>query len=246
MFELSLFGIITGFISGFFGVGGGMVLVPMLLYSGFVMKEAVSISIMQMVFSSIYGSFLNFKHNKSILKDGVIIGIGGFIGGLQNSIVHNLVSNKFLESLFIFIVIFAIYRIAFSSPHGDESRKFHNKALLFFIGFIIGVIAMSIGVGGSVMLTPILVGYLFYNIKDASSLGLFFVIFSSIAGFLSLSFAGEMLYSEGLLVGIASLVGVYMGVKVKQLVNIKNYKFFILLLNVSILCFMLYKYFFIH
>ena len=47
--ELLFFGILTGIISGFFGVGGGMVLVPMLLISGFLMKEAVSISIMQMV-----------------------------------------------------------------------------------------------------------------------------------------------------------------------------------------------------
>lgn len=54
MFELAAFGVITGLISGFFGVGGGMILVPLLLVSGYVMKEAVAISIMQMVFSSIY------------------------------------------------------------------------------------------------------------------------------------------------------------------------------------------------
>jgi uncharacterized membrane protein YfcA len=215
----------------------------MLLYTGFVMKEAVAISIMQMVFSSIYGSFLNYKQNKNLLKDGFIIGFGGFIGGFMNSFVHKLVTNEFLEVLFIAIVIFSIYRIAFSSPHGDESKKFHNTPLLFIIGFVIGMIAMSIGVGGAVMLTPILVGYLYYNIKDASSLGLFFVVFSSIAGFLSLSFAGEMLYSEGTTVGLASLIGVYFGVKLKQIVNIKNFKNFVLALNISILCFMLYKFF---
>lgn len=66
-FELAFFGIATGFTSGFFGVGGGMVLVPMLLMYGFVMKEAVAISIMQMVFSSIYGSFLNAKKKLKML-----------------------------------------------------------------------------------------------------------------------------------------------------------------------------------
>ena len=54
---LVLFGIITGFVSGFFGVGGGMVLSSMYYFLyGFDMKSSVAISIMQMVFSSIYGT----------------------------------------------------------------------------------------------------------------------------------------------------------------------------------------------
>ena len=64
--ELLAFGLITGFTSGFFGIGGGSILIPMLLVAGFAMKEAVAISIMQMVFSSIYGSFLN---SKKIIKE---------------------------------------------------------------------------------------------------------------------------------------------------------------------------------
>ena len=126
---------------------------------------------------------------------------------------------------------------------GNETKKSQNKIVLFGIGFIIGAIAMSIGVGGSVMLTPLLVGYLFYNLKDASSLGLFFVIFSSVAGFISLSLVGEMLYSEGLIVGIGSLVGVYFGIKMKQIVHIDNYKKYLLALNSFILIGMIYNIF---
>ena len=228
--ELSLFGILTGFIAGFFGVGGGMILIPMLLWAGFIMKDAVSISIMQMVFSSVYGSFLNYKKNKTLLKDGLIIGFGGFLGGLQNGFIHQIVSNRFLEYIFIIIVMFSIYKISTSSTKNSSSTKTHNKILLFFVGFIIGMFAMSIGVGGSVLLTPILATYLLYNLKDASSLGLFFVIFSSIAGFISLSLAGKMLYFEGLTVGLASLIGVYFGIKVKNIVKMKNYKNYILFL----------------
>lgn len=242
IFELIFFGTLTGFISGFFGVGGGMVLVPLLLFASFDMKQAVAISIMQMVFSSIFGSFLNFRNNLLKIKEGLIIGLGGFLGGLQSSLILKTLSSQTLKYLFIVVVIFAIYKVGFTKVSDTPSlAKKHNPFMLFVIGLIIGMIAMSIGVGGSIMLTPILVGFLYYNIKEATSLALFFIIFSSVAGFISLSWSGQMLFYEGTIVGIASLIGVYFGIKAKAITNIKSYKHYTLAMYSVILFSMLYK-----
>ena len=238
---LVLLGILTGLMSGFFGVGGGTILVPLLLLYGFEMKSAVAISIMQMIFSSIYGSFLNSRKNKEILKDGVTIGMGGFLGGSLSGIIVPNVPGIYLKYIFIVVIIFSIYRVAITSTSTPSGTKTRNKFVLIFVGFIIGMIAMSIGIGGSVILAPILVGYMLYNLKDAASLGLFFVIFSSIAGFISLSLAGHMHYEEGLIVGLASLIGVYVGIKLKNIINIKYYKQLMLFLYSIILVSVIYK-----
>ena len=149
--ELAIFGIITGFSSGFFGIGGGTILVPMLLMVGFVMKEAVAISIMQMVFSSIYGSFLNAKKAKDVVKDGTIIGIGGSIGGIASGYIVPSVSNEFLQYLFIAILIFSIFRIFYSPAIQNSKSQTKSTFILLVIGFFIGILAMSIGVGGSIL-----------------------------------------------------------------------------------------------
>ena len=222
--ELALFGIITGFTSGFFGIGGGTILVPLLLATGFVMKEAVAISIMQMVFSSIYGSFLNAKKAKDVIKDGVILGIGGSIGGLVSGYIVPNISNESLQYLFIAILIFSIIKIFYSPAIHINEKQTKSVFVLLLIGAGIGILAMSIGVGGSILLTPILVGYLKYDLKAAAALGLFFVIFSSIAGFISTSYHGQMLFVEGATVGIGSLIGVYFGIKVKDIVDIERAK----------------------
>ena len=234
-FELAIFGIITGLTSGFFGVGGGMVLVPILLVYGFVMKEAVAISIMQMVFSSIYGSFLN------VIKDGTILGIGGSLGGIASGYMLSSISNESLQYLFISILIFSILRIFYSPAIQTEEKQNKNSFILLFIGFCIGILAMSIGVGGSILLTPILVGFLKYDLKAATALGLFFVIFSSVGGFISSSYHGQMLFVEGTTVGIGSLIGVYFGTKLKDIVKATSYKKYVLTLYILVLIAMLYK-----
>lgn len=241
MIDFALFGIVTGFLSGFFGIGGGTILVPLLLLAGLDMKNAVAVSIMQMVFSSIYGSFLNFKTNKTILKDGITIGLGGFLGGSLSGIFVSYVQGDVLKYIFLSVILFTIYRIATSKDQERNRKPVKNNFILIFIGFVIGLIAMSIGVGGSIMLTPILAGYMYYNLKDASSLGLFFVIFSSIAGFLSHSLSGHMLYYEGAVVGLFSLIGVYFGIKGKNITKTASYKRLTLSLYVIILLAMLYK-----
>jgi uncharacterized membrane protein YfcA len=241
MYEYIAFGIIAGFVGGFFGVGGGMILVPMLLFSDFSMKQAVSISVMQMVFTSIFGSFINYKKNKNILKDGLLLGFGGFGGGLFSGIIVSIINNQTLSYIFMSIVLFAIYRIGKTSTINSKKQIKTSAFYLIVTGFFIGSIAMSIGVGGSVMLIPILVSFLYYDFKHASSLGLFFVVFSSTAGFISLSLANQMLYKEGAIIGCASLIGVYLGIITKNNTNIKSYKFYILSLYILIFASMVIK-----
>lgn len=235
MITLALLGAFTGLTAGFFGIGGGTILVPLLLLYGFDMKTAVAISIMQMVFSSLFGSFINSRKNNAVLKDGIVLGIGGFFGGALSGLIVPNIDGIYLKYLFLFVILFAIYRVAITASEHTKEVKSHSKAALVILGFCVGMVAMSIGVGGALILTPILVSFMYYNLKDAASLGLFFVIFSSIAGFISLSLAGHMPFYDGTIVGVASLVGVYLGIKLKEIVPIKSYKRLILLLYISVL-----------
>jgi len=242
MFELALLGVFVGTASGFFGIGGGTILVPALLMLGIDTKIAIGISVVQMVFSSIFGSYLNNKKGTLDIVMVSTIGVGGFLGAQLSGTITSSFSDRTLESIFLAFALFALLRLFFKTNEHKETREV-NKVVLFFVGFIIGVISMTIGVGGSLLLVPILVGFLHIPLKKATSAGLFFVVFSSVSGLISHSLKGHVDYESGVIVGIASLLGVYMGIYFKHKVDVVIQKQLLIFFYLSIVAYLTYRIF---
>ncbi|MCD6173768.1 MAG: sulfite exporter TauE/SafE family protein [Sulfurimonas sp.] len=218
MIELIFLGSFVGLLSGFFGIGGGTILVPLLLMLGYETKIAIGISVVQMVFSSAFGSYLNNKKGLLDVPMVVIIGVGGFIGALLSGFITSSFNDDTLEFIFLSFAIFALIRMFFKSKEYREQIEV-SKLVLLTIGILLGAMSMTIGVGGSIILVPILVGFLHVPLKKAISAGLFFVVFSSVAGLISHAIVGHVDYESGVIIGLASLIGVYVGIHLKDKVG---------------------------
>jgi len=80
-----------------------------------------------------------------------------------------------------------------------------------------------------------------YDLKQATSIGLFFVIFTSISSF-SISFSSNyILIKYGLIIGILSLIGVFIGIKYKNMIKLELYRKYILYFYIILLILMSYK-----
>ena len=243
MIELIALGLMTGFLSGFFGIGGGTILVPLLLLAGYETKIAIGISVVQMIFSSLFGSYLNNKKGTLDLKLVTFIGLGGFAGAQFSGLITSGLSDKSLEFIFLGFAFFALVRL-FMKTSADEVQKDDvNPVVLITIGFVLGVVSMAIGVGGSIILTPILVGFFHFPLKKAISAGLFFVVFSSASGAISHFMHGHVDVKSGLIVGLASLVGVYIGVMKKDTISQTMQKKLIVFFYLCIVAYMFYRVF---
>ncbi len=238
--ELLVLGVIVGFLSGFFGVGGGTILVPMLLALGYDTKVAIGIAVVQMVFSSIYGSYLNKKNGSLDFSIVLYLGIGGFIGAMLSGGLAAYFSDTTLEVIFLLFAIFALVRLFYKVKEHKEQKSV-NKVLLLLIGLGVGLVSMTIGVGGSILIVPILVGFLHVDLKKSISAGLFFVVFSSIAGFGSHYLNGHIDLTIGLIVGLSSLLGVYYGIEQKQKVSLGLQRKLIVLFYVVVVSYLTYR-----
>lgn len=221
--ELALLGIGVGTLSGFFGIGGGTVSIPILLYLGFGIKEAIGISVTQMVAGSLMAAWIHHKKQTYVVKEVKYFGYGGIFGAIAGGFMIKILDATVLEWLFLSIVAFTLGRLAFSSP-APTRPEVVNRPLYSMIGGGIGMFSGMLGVGGSILMTPILVSFMGFPIKKASAVGLFFVMFTSVSAFGTLLWLGMINLHAGLIMALSSLVGIMMGIWLLNRVKVTHYK----------------------
>lgn len=156
-------GIFAGMLSGIFGIGGGLVIVPTLLicfkYLGFpenhVMHLTIGTSlsiILVTVSNSMYGHHLNKNIDWNIVKKIVIPLI---IGALAGSFVSKEIAANTLEVIFSIYVVLVSIKM-FMDIKIDRELKKTGRSLYSIVGFIIGFKSTILGIGGGTISIPFL------------------------------------------------------------------------------------------
>lgn len=238
--ELALLGVGVGTLSGFFGIGGGTVSVPILLYLGFGIKEAIGISVTQMVAGSLMAAWIHHKKQTYVIGDIKYFGYGGILGAVAGGILVKALHSSVLEWLFLSIVAFTLGRLAFSNPEPTRPEVV-NRPLYTFVGSVVGVFSGMLGVGGSILMTPILVSFMGFPLKKASAVGHFFVTFSSVSALVTLLWLGLVNLEAGLTMALSSLIGIMAGISLLHRVKVTHYKQVLVVFYIIIFAITAYK-----
>ncbi|MCB1521849.1 MAG: sulfite exporter TauE/SafE family protein [Hyphomicrobiaceae bacterium] len=75
-------GAAVGFLSGMFGVGGGFLMTPLLIFSGVPAAVAVGTEAAQIVASSVSGAVAQYRRKNVDIKMGVVLLVGGIFGSI--------------------------------------------------------------------------------------------------------------------------------------------------------------------
>ncbi len=193
----------VGFVAGLFGIGGGLITVPVLYYvfgyfgvdQEYIMHLAVGTSFAIIIPTSTVSVLTHHKFKAvdfDIVKNyGIFVIFGVIIG----TVLAASLKTKFLVLFFSIVILFlGIYLLLLKEKEKNIiiEMKFHFKVLL---GFIVGFISALMGIAGAVMNVPILkfFGYSINKaIGSAAAIGFLIASFGAI-GFL---FSGNFLNSN--------------------------------------------------
>lgn len=177
-----LAGAIGGLLSGLFGVGGGIVMVPIfVLWLGLDQKRAITTSLIAIIPISVFGA-LGYAIGGAVdWGVGLALGLGSIAGGQLGSWLLPRVPVPALQALFALLLGYSAYRLVFPAElvpvvSGDSVGSW---LLLVAVGLIAGTIAGLLGVGGGIVLVPALVLLAGTNLDVARGTSLLVVLLTA-------------------------------------------------------------------
>lgn len=210
----AVIGLIGGLLFGTLGAGGGVIMVPLLLMVARLdHRQAVATSLFAVIPTAIAGSASYLAAGHLDLLAAVLIGAGGIGGSLLGAKLLRVIPLVWLRWLFIALLVGFLFRLIFTSPdRGAHLDLDIGLAIgLVLLGFVTGIASGLFGIGGGVILVPVLIGVLGAGDLVAKGTSLLAMIPTSTAGTVANLRAGLVTARDGIAIGAGAALGAVAG-----------------------------------
>ncbi|WP_017443708.1 sulfite exporter TauE/SafE family protein [Gayadomonas joobiniege] len=159
-------GVVAGILAGFLGIGGGLVVVPLLSFvlpmvgvpEQNLMVIAVGTSMATIIFTAL-ASTNSHRKNHNVVWPAVFslfpgLMFGALLGGTLGSQMSNNSLALFFGVFCSFLALYVVFGQRYIRPVSDYAQ---SRVWLSLIGFITGLISSLVGIGGGTMLGPALI-----------------------------------------------------------------------------------------
>ena len=196
---LFLFGSFGGFMSGYLGVGGGIIYVPVLDYflskyfhDTELVKAVLANSLFVIMFSAAVASYKQYKLGNLFFKEILQTLLPGIVSVVILQILINRgtwYSRDVFLYFFLTMLLFVVFKMFLSKPKAiiAESTKADNYKYNI-TGAFAGIVTAMSGLGGGVIMTPVFTEWMKLDIKKASAISTGVILgFAIVIGILNLN-----------------------------------------------------------
>lgn len=170
------------------GIGGGVIIKPVLDFIGYHSIEVVGFISTCAVFamsisSSIKHISAKTKFDKKIV---VLVSIGSILGGIVGNALFDLSLNNFNSDIVkgvqaVIIALFIIFVIFYVNSKNIKSFQITNPALVALTGLMLGLMSAFLGIGGGPINTAFLVLLFSFTVKESAVYSVAIIFFSQLS-----------------------------------------------------------------
>jgi hypothetical protein len=217
-----LLGLAVGFVAGLFGVGGGFLLNPLLaLLFGVPMEVAVATGLCQMIGTATAAGIRYRKLGVGEPGVAVVLALPAALGALLGKRAVDALSaagkaEVGLRAAFLALLIFVAVEMVRPKRPSDGTGwltrlPVRTEIPLAYGGLLVGFLSGLLGIGGGLLLTPILVGGLGMTLSQASGTSILLLLSSSVVGTWAQASAGRVNLPLALVLLIGSTLSAQVG-----------------------------------
>lgn len=216
LIELSLLGMFAGGLGALLGIGGGLIIIPILtLYFGVPIHQAIGTSLCCVIATSSGAAARYVEHHLTDIRLGMTLELATTIAAVGGSVIAALMKRETLAVLFAILLIYAgaaMLRKKRGASHGDEAAQVGGyKVKRLPLGLAAaggaGMVSGLLGVGGGPIKVPVMYLILGIPFKVATATSNFMIGVTAAA-------SAFIYFSRGdvpLMVAAPTAVGVFFG-----------------------------------
>ncbi|CAM4110578.1 membrane protein [Bacillus manliponensis] len=199
-FTLLIIGLVAGTIGSLVGLGGGIIIVPLLVGLHSLSPQlAVGTSIVTIVFTGLSSTLTYMKHKRVDYKSGLILFIGSGPGGIVGSWANKFLNGDSFSLYFGIFLIFvsiilmlrdkmkplsltnaSVIKRTFVTKEGQTIHYEFPPILAIIIAFFVGFISGLFGIGGGALLVPAMMLLFAFPAQIAVATSMFIVFLSAV------------------------------------------------------------------
>jgi hypothetical protein len=218
-------GSVSGVLAGILGIGGGVLLNPLLVALGYAPVQAAATSSLAILLTSTAGTLQNWRMGFLQLNKIVFLGIPAILTSQIGVLLATAAPSYLLAAGFGCLLLANVYLVGLKKSAmsqavtleqpGAEPDTWPLSRFLpqLFTGGGAGILAGLFGVGGGVIMVPMQILLLGEGIKSAVRTSLGVIVITAISASGGHALQGNVLYLPGLCLGVGGLLGVQLGTR---------------------------------
>jgi Predicted permeases len=254
MFTLILVGMLAGVLGTLFGLGGGVILIPMLTIAyGLEPAEATAVSLVGIIAASTGGAAFFVKNKVSNIRLGMALEISTAIGAIIGAMLAVFVDGVWIIVIFAIVIAYSGIRMAldrkvqieeqedgdsfyYDMKEGREKRyTVENIKTGSLACSVAGMVSSMTGVGGGAIKVPLMNVHMKVPIKAAAATSSYMIGITAFSGAIVFFVSGQILLEYAGAVAVGSFLGALIGSVISRYIDGQSLKryFSVLLFVIS-------------
>lgn len=228
-------GFVAGVVGSVIGLGGGIIIVPVLTFLGVSPTLASSSSLFAAFSNSVASTISYTRQKRTDYKIGLRLGLLSVPGTILGAIITSHVTPDVFKILFGIVLIASCYYLFVKRNLASKQQNTSKQMLVVSAGisFFAGILSSFFGIGGGIVFVPLMIIGLGMLVKNATATSQLILMFSSASGMIAHALLGHSDFDYAFLLSIGAFAGGFLGARLSLEIKENRLRIIIIIVIVA-------------